>query len=148
MNSDIIKRYWKYSKRKYKKELLKYWNQFERAIWPFLRRPVLNESEPINVTFGLNLQQIVDLVRFSKVILKHLALEKILMLQCNFLGLLAKSKGVIICQSWPLWLLLLPHSAMMLHLCQKAPFHCTGVQDEKNQLLTTCMWFNLVRNVI
>ena len=62
----------------------------------------------------------------------------------QILGLLAKSKGVIICQSWPLWLLLLPHSAMMLHLCQKAPFHCTGVQDEKNQLLTTCMWFNLV----
>ena len=28
-------------------------------------RPVFNESEPINVTFGLNLQQIVDLVSFS-----------------------------------------------------------------------------------
>ena len=27
-------------------------------------RPVFNESEPINVTFGLNLQQIVDLVSF------------------------------------------------------------------------------------
>ena len=36
-------------------------------------RPVFNESEPINVTFGLNLQQIVDLVSFPGILIEDIA---------------------------------------------------------------------------
>ena len=69
-------------------------------------RPVFNESEPINVTFGLNLQQIVDLVSFP--------------------GIMQIEAG--------------DNDTKIAHFL----FY----QDEKNQLLTTCMWFNLVRNLL
>ena len=65
-------------------------------------RPVFNESEPINVTFGLNLQQIVDLVSFPCI--------------------------------------------MQIEVGDNDAKIAYFYQDEKNQLLTTCMWFNLVRN--
>ena len=55
-------------------------------------RPVINESSPIVITFGVTLQQIVDLVGIAVVTITT--------------------------------------SNLFL-------------QDEKNQLLTTCMWFNL-----
>ena len=55
-------------------------------------RPVINESSPIVITFGVTLQQIVDLVGITVVTITT--------------------------------------SDLFL-------------QDEKNQLLTTCMWFNL-----
>ena len=70
-------------------DLLAYYNKLER--------PVANESEAVVLTFGLTLQQIIDVV-----------------------------SG---------------------HCQPTLQYHETSIfQDEKNQILTTNVWLNLVRN--
>ena len=63
-------------------------------------RPVLNETEPLVLTFGITLQQIIDVV-------SH-------------------------------------HSAVPVNITSNV----NHFQDEKNQILITCLWLNLVRKLI
>ena len=63
-------------------------------------RPVLNETEPLVLTFGITLQQIIDVV-------SH-------------------------------------HSVVPVNITSNV----NHFQDEKNQILITCLWLNLVRKLI
>ena len=63
-------------------------------------RPVLNETEPLVLTFGITLQQIIDVV-------SH-------------------------------------HSVVPVNIAS----YVNHFQDEKNQILITCLWLNLVRKLI
>ena len=63
-------------------------------------RPVLNETEPLVLTFGITLQQIIDVV-------SH-------------------------------------HSVVPVNITSNVNY----LQDEKNQILITCLWLNLVRKLI
>ena len=77
-------------------DLLAYYNKLER--------PVANESEAVQLTFGLTLQQIIDVVSGSRTV--------------HYLDLTSKARF--------------------------SNFN-TIFQDEKNQILTTNVWLNLVR---
>ena len=75
----------------------------EKLVMYQLFRPVLNESHPLMLTFGITLQQIIDVVNYTFIKKWQTNLEEVL----------------------NIW-------------------NTISSQDEKNQLLVTCLWLNLV----
>ena len=78
-----------------------------------LERPVVNESHPLLVTFGITLQQIIDVVSckcypIADCICRHIIMQ-------------------------------IPPSFNYISIVNSNIF-----QDEKNQLLVSCLWLNLV----
>ena len=79
-----------------------------------LERPVVNESHPLLVTFGITLQQIIDVVSF----ILGLFIFSLVLKDMNLIKF--KKYGNI------------------------NIFYVFQLQDEKNQLLVSCLWLNLV----
>ena len=93
-------------------------------------RPVLNESSPLVLTFGVTLQQIIDVVRIYL---------------CYFCFQLSTE-----IEKWTRFVFVPKLYLQQTKLCKFSLFnqsinqHGHLFQDEKNQLLITCLWLNLV----